>query len=669
MSLNSSKNNFRNHVQATDLLKQGKLEEAESLYKKILQRDSSFINAHNNLGVLYRLQGKLDLAEEQYRKTIQLNPSYFQGYSNLGNVFRLQGKLQEAEASYRTALRLNPDFADAYNSLGATLQLSGNLEEAAQNYEQAIKIHPGNLDAYGNLGGVLLMLGRIDEAEACLRAVEGSDNAPEPLYNLANLLKEKTQLYEAAKLYQRVIEQQATFTDAYNGLLECLRGLCAWQQIEEISAKLRDLTKKEIAQGKRTGQTPFTSIAISHDPITNLAIAKSWSTYIKKRADPEFSFHRGTKAHRKIRIGYVSRDFTDHPVGHIIKTLFKKHDKRKFEVYCFSFGGKRTDRFRQQIEKSVKHFVDITSLGYLDAAKKIRAEEIDILIDLMGHTNANRLEIFAFRPSPIQISYLGFPGSIGADFIDYQIVDKIIVPEGVEKYYAEKLIFMPNCYQVNDQWQQISRKKCTRSDFGIPQDAFVFCGFNRVSKITRELFRSWVNILHAVPGSVLWLQAGDPVAEENIRNEAEKGGIEPKRIFFSKIIPLEQHLKRLPLADLMLDTFPYSGGATTSHALRMGVPVLTLSGKTYISRMSTSLLHAVGMEKELVTRSFEEYESLAIRLARYPKKLQSIRGKLIGNTASSTLFQTTLFAAHLEQAYKKVWEDYKSAKISNTFFV
>ncbi len=652
------------HQKAVALLRKGKLDKAEKLYIELLIEEPSFISAYNNLGIISRMRGNLEKAIEYYRKTIKLNPKYFQGYSNLANVFKMQGKFKEAEKYYREALKIEPRFADACNNLGALLQILGRLEEAAKSYEKAIKIDPKRIDVYGNLGGVLITLGRLKEAEICLRTVESSADLPEPLYNLANLLKEKGEFDEASALYSKVINSKKDYTDAYNGLLECLRELCLWKEADKIASELEALSEKELLLGARPGETPFTAITISDDPVKNLQIAVSWSKHIEKIASPNtagFYFDRLRQTHRKIRIGYISRDFTDHPVGHIIKNMFSKHDRRKFEVYCFSFGGKSEDRFRKKIEKSVKHFVDISSMSYLNAAQRIHAEEIDILVDLMGHTSGNRLEIMAFRPAPIQINYLGFPGSIGADFIDYQIVDRVLVPEGMEKHYMEQLIFMPDCYQINDSEQKISGKNFKRSDFSLPQNAFVLCSFNRLFKITPKVFNTWARILNSVPKSVLWLQSGNPIAEENLKKEAEKRGIDLKRLIFSSMIPLEDHLKRLELADLMLDTYPYSGGATTSHALRRVIPTITFAGKTYLSRMSASLLKSVGLEK-LAVGSLFDYEKIAIDIAKKPQRLKKLKKQLKKNLLKSKIFDTKEFVKNLEFAYQIAWKLYKTGQ-------
>jgi len=643
------------------LLKEGKLEEAEGLYIHLLKLDPTFTPAYNNLGIIYRMQGKYNLAAQYYRKTIELDPKYFQGYGNLGNIFRIQGKFEEAEKYYKKAIAIEPKFADAHNSLGATLQTLGRLEEAAESYEKAIKINPSYTDAYGNLGGVLIELGRMEEAELCLRAIEKTSQSYEPLYNLANLLKEKGEFSEAADLYRKVIKKERNFADAYNGLLNCLKYLCLWQEADEVYTKLQALSEKALLEGQRTGETPFMAITTSDDPVWNLKVALSWGKVIGDvfNKPPGFYFDRKRKTHRKMRIGYLSKDFSDHPVGHLIKSMFAAHDRRKFEIYCFSHAGKSADRFKKKIQKGVKYFIDISSMSVGDAAQRIHAEEIDILVDLMGHTAGNRLGIMAMRPSPVQISYLGFPGSLGADFIDYQIVDRVLIPKGMEKYYKEKLIFMPDCYQVNDSAQKISRKKFKRSDFSLPKKAFVFGSFNRTYKITPSVFGSWMRILKTVPSAVLWLLFENAETEKTLKKEAKKRNVDPKRLIFSKNIPLEQHLKRLPLADLMLDTHVYSGGATTSHSLRMGVPTLTHAGKTYLSRMAAALLTAAGME-ELITHSLTEYEKTAIGIAKNPQKLKTLKRKLQKNLPKSKLFDTKEFVKNLEFIYQLVFRLYKS---------
>ena len=640
--------------QALIHLKAGKLDEAAKLYLSALSLDPNFTKAYNNLGIIYKLQGSLEKAEVNFQKAISLDPSKVPSYSNLANIYRIKGEIKKAEEFCRKAIKLDPGFADAYNNLGALMQVSGKPQEAIKNYRQAIKLAPNFDDAYSNLAGALQSIGRLDEAaRLCIKAVRLDWENPDPYYNLGNILKSKGQFAQAVRMYEKVIELSPDFSDAYDQLIDILRSLCEWKKLKKYRNKLDEIT--------HFGETPFTAIT-SHDlPERNLKIAKLWSLNIKRQNTFQVDKDTWKVKKPKLRIGYVSGDFTDHPVAHLIKGMFAFHDRNKFEIFCYSFGppagGGDKKRYREQIKKNCDKFRDIDKLSFEETAKLIHKDKIDILVDLMGYTDSSRFEIFALRPAPIQVTYLGFPGSTGADFIDYAIVDKVLVQEGEGINYSEKLIFMPDCYQINDSEQKISPKNFKRSDFGLPKDAFVFASFNRVSKITPQMFNSWMKILKAVSGSVLWLPESIQEAKDNLKKEAQKRGVNPKSLIFGKIMKLEEHLKRLQLADLMLDTYPYSGGATTSHALRMGVPVVSLKGATYVSRMSASLLNSVGLN-EFICSSFKEYEKLAVDLATNPKKLHSLRLTLNANKKSSSLYDTSKFVENLETAYQGIWEAY-----------
>lgn len=646
--------------QALVFLKKGELPAAAKLYLRALSLDPNFTKAYNNLGIIYKLQGNLKKAEYYFKKSIRLDPKKIPAYSNLANIYRIKGEIKKAKEFCQQAIKLDPGFADAYNNLGALLQVAGKPKDAIKNYRRAIKLAPGFDDAYCNLAGALQSIGHLDEATAiCIKAVKLDWENPDPYYNLGNILKSKGQFANAARMYEKVLSLSPDFSDAYDQLIDILRSLCEWKKLKKISKKLDQMTDVSLSRNVISGATPFNTLIRSDLPQRNLKIAQLWSENISAadKRQNTFQVDKDTWKVKKLRIGYVSGDFTDHPVAHISKSMFAKHDRKKFEVFCYSFGppigGGDKKGYREQIKKGCDKFRDIDKLSFEEAAKLIYKDKINILVDLMGYTNGNRFEIFAKRPSPIQVSYLGFPGSTGADFIDYNIVDKVLVQEGEEINYSEKLIFMPDCYQVNDSTQKISSKDFKRLDFGLPEKAFVLASFNRVSKITPEMFKTWMNILKAVPKGILWLPETIREAEDNLKKEAQKKGINPKRIIFGKILKLEDHLKRLALADLMLDTHPYSGGATTSHALRMGVPVITLKGATYVSRMSASLLNALGL-KDLTTISFKEYERLAILLAKNPKKLQAIRKSLILNLKPSSLFDTAKFVENLEKAYQKI---------------
>jgi len=642
--------------QALVLLKNGKLDQAANIYKILLSLDPTYVKAYNNLGIICKLQGRLDEAENNFQKALKLDPKRVPVYSNLANIYRIKGEIRKAEEFCRKAIKSDPGFADAYNILGALLQIQGKNKEAVKQYRRAIKLAPNFDDAYNNLAGALQSIGRLDEAtKMCIKAIKLDSENPDPYYNLGNILRDKGEFINAMRMYERVIELSPDFSDAYDQLIDILRSLCEWRKLKKYSRKLDQMIDISLSRNTINGATPFNTLIRSDSPQRNLKIAQLWSINISTSAkNPPFKFSQLNPKKSRLRIGYVSGDFTDHPVAHLIKGMFAFHDRKKFEIYCYSFGKGDKKGIRKQIKKSCDKFRDIDKLSFEDGALQIYKDKINILVDLMGYTNGSRFEIFAKHPAPIQVAYLGFPGSTGAQFIDYAIVDKILVQEGQDLNYSEKLIYMPDCYQINDSEQKIYSKNFKRSDFGLPKKAFVFCSFNKVSKITPEMFKSWMKILTAVPNSVLWLPQSLPQAEDNLR---QFRGSTPNRIIFGKILPLEEHLKRLALADLMLDTYPYSGGATTSHALRMGVPVITLAGKSYLSRMSASLLTAVGLP-ELITENYRDYEALAIKLAKNPKSLGEIKKKLEDNLRTTHLYNTAKFVENLEKAYLKIWEIY-----------
>ncbi|MDO8123229.1 MAG: UDP-N-acetylglucosamine-peptide N-acetylglucosaminyltransferase [Candidatus Hermodarchaeota archaeon] len=354
-------------------------------------------------------------------------------------------------------------------------------------------------------------------------------------------------------------------------------------------------------------------------------------------------------------IGYLSNDFRYHPVAQLMLSLFGLHDRNRFKVVGYSHGIDDGSHYRKRIQQDCDKFVDLRNLGHADAAKRIYEDNIDILVDLNGHTAGSRLEICSCRPAPIQVTYLGFPGTSGAYFFDYIITDRIVTPQDHAPYYTENFVYLPHSYQVNDHTQSISDKEWQRKDFNLPEDGFIFCSFNQPYKIEPVMFSVWMKILTKVPKGVLWLSWGQGTAKTNLRREAEARGVESRRLVFAENMPMNEHLARLRLADLALDTRVYNGGATTSNALWAGVPVITLQGGHFPSRMSSSLLTSIGLP-ELITHTAAEYESLAVRLACDAHELETIRQKLATNRLEKPLFDTPRFVRNLEKAYKEMWK-------------
>jgi protein O-GlcNAc transferase len=368
-----------------------------------------------------------------------------------------------------------------------------------------------------------------------------------------------------------------------------------------------------------------------------------------------FSFNDRKATKRKIVIGYLSRNFLNHPTAHLTLSLFGLHNRSEFEIFTYSYGKDDGSSHRKRIQRDSDKFVELGNLSYADAAKCIYEDQVDILVDLMGYMKGTRLEICAVRPAPIQVRYLGLAGTTGAHFFDYIITDRIVTPEDHASLYSEQFVYMPNSYQINDHSQMISNKTFRKEDFGLPGDSFVFCSFSNAYKVEPVMFNIWMNILRQVPKGVLWLQQEGKTAEKNLRKEAEGRGVNPERIVFTNKLPKQEHLARLSLADLALDTRIVSGAATTSDALWAGVPVITLQGGHFASCMSSSILTSIGLP-ELITHGLEDYEALAVRFAHNPDELREIRQKLNKNRLTKPLFDTPRFARNLEKAYKEMWE-------------
>ena len=442
--------------------------------------------------------------------------------------------------------------------------------------------------------------------------------------------------------------------------LHLARNICDWDKAKRYSARLDRLTKASLRLGRDVGELPFLSIIRKDDPRFNMQVAQARSKVIEKEAmrmgKPEFD-NAVRRADKRIRVGYVSNDWHNHPVAHLIKNMFALHDRKAFEVYGYSYGPDDDNKYARLVKAGCDKYVNIANLNFCDAARVINEDKIDILVDLKGHTRDDRLVIFAFRPVPVQVTYLGFPGTLGADFIDYNVVDKVIVPREVRKFYTEKLVVMPDCYQINDDKQELSTKRFSRLECGLPEGGTVFCCFNKTIKIEPMIFNSWMRILSQVEGSVLWLLRSNGLAEENLKKEAEKRGVDEKRLVFADRIDLPLHLARLRLADIALDTRIYNGGATTSNALRSGVPVVTLEGRSYLARMSSSLLTAAGMV-ETITSSTSEYERVAVWLAKDKIRLPNIKQK--------PLFDSGIWVSNLERGYKMMWERFVAGKLPAT---
>lgn len=615
----------RNMQKAIKYHESGRLREASKFYQKVLRDYPNHAPSLYLLGKIAHQSGKDDAAVDLIRQAIQYesNPIF---YNDLGVSLHRLGKLDEAISSYQKAIELNPRLAATYDCLGTALKDKSELNDSISCYQKAIQLDPSYSQAWFNAGIVLDSLGKTDQSIACYREA----------------LRLKPDLDQASA--NLMFQLQETFD---------------WQELESLCKAVDSSTQKALNNGMKPAEMPLMCLSRYEDCHRDLAIAKSWSSDISARVSAlnvQFSFDNRRSAKRPITIGYLSNDFRNHPVAHLISGLFRLHDRDEFQVFCYSYGQDDKSYYRERIRQECDRFVDLNKVSSVESAKQLFSDQIDILIDLTGHTKDNRLEICALRPAPIQVSYLGFPGSTGADFFDYLITDMIVTPQEQVVCYSENLVYLPHCYLVNDKTQAISDKDWQKADFGLPDDSLVFCSFNHAFKIEPIMFDVWMNILRTIPKSVLWLAATNDTARTNLRNEATARNVESNRLIFAEKLPTkEDHLGRLRLADLALDTRIFNGHTTTSDALWAGVPVITLQGSHFASRVTSSMLAAVGLP-ELITRTLDEYEKLAVRLAGNQGELQIIRKKLERNRLSEPLFDTPRFARNLEKAYKKMWE-------------
>ena len=429
--------------------------------------------------------------------------------------------------------------------------------------------------------------------------------------------------------------------------------ICDWINFDTECAHLISSVKN-----KKANTNPFAFLGISSSSDDQLQCAKSWVA--EKHPASHKSIWRGEHyRHDRIRVAYVSADFHQHATSYLTAGMFENHDKSRFEIAAISIGPDDNSEIRQRLKDSFEHFIDVTTLSDEKIASRIREAEIDILIDLKGFTQDARTNVFAPRPAPIQVNYLGYPGTMGASYIDYVIADQTVVPDECRKFYSEKIAILPNTYQVNDRKRVISDKAFNRSDVGLPSQGFVFCCFNNKYKITPHVFDRWMRILKQVEGSVLWLLEDNASSASNLKKEAVARGVSVERLVFAKRVPLPEHLARHKLADLFLDTLPYNAHTTASDALWAGVPVLTRIGETFAGRVAASLLNAIGLP-ELITTTSEAYEQMAIDLATHPEKLAAIKRKLAENRLTTPLFDTKLFTKHIEAAYTMMYERHQA---------
>ena len=724
-------NNAKAHHNLGVILKdRGQLDEAIEANNKALSLKPDYAEAYNNLGTAFKEQGKLREALEAYNRAVSLEPNYADAFFNMANVLMVQEKFDDAVKTYSKAISIKPDFAKAYCNRANALLAQTHTDDAIESYETAILLKPDYFTAHSNLGICFLKKNQFEKAISCLeKALSLEPNNSEVHYNLGNALKEHGEFHQAINAYRNAIAHKADYAEAFNNMGVTLHAvgeeekainayntaiaidpnyaaahinlgnifqhhehfdkaieayeiaaalqpnnayalaqkihqkcrICDWNGLEEDYLKLLKLDTDD------DPISPFTILTLEDAPDRHFSISQ---LYVNKlfQQYPRKVFAKPHKKTGRIRVAYFSSDFNEHPVSRLMSKVIESHDRNLFEIWGVSLGPSRADLMQKRLLNAFDIFVDVHKMPDAEALDKLRSKAFDIVIDLTGHTEKARTSLFAQRLAPIQINYLGYPGTMGGNFMDYIIADQNLIPEVCQKYYTEKVIYLPHHYQAQDDELEIAVDTPTKASLGLPDKGFVFCAINNTYKITKREFDIWTRLLLNVEGSVLWLLERNKWVKTNLLKEAKDRGVPPEQIVFAKKAPHAKYLAQFRQADLYLDTFNYNAGATASNALWAGLPVLTKQGKGYTARMASSLLKSIGLS-ELATTNETDYEKMALKLANNPDELTFIKNKLATNRKTTPLFNTKLFVDHLESAYLQVFQRYLQGNPPETVIV
>ena len=615
------------YVNAISLFKLNKFQKSLTQFERLLALQPKHIAALNERGSALAEMMQYEAALASVEKALTLDRRYAEAHLNKGNICGKLERYDEAIAAYGTALALRPDLAAAWLGRGNVLRARRSFDKSIAAYDRALALQPDFADAWLGRGNVFYEQRRYNDAFVA--------------YDRALLFKPDLTGAEAARLHAKM-------------------HLCDWSNLDAEYAHLIS----SIRDGNAYAD-PFSFLAIPSSSATQLQCAKR---YVQDQ--PTFSpVWRGeTYSHERIRVAYLSANFREHPVSYLMAGLFEQHDRSRFETTAISFGPDQDSPMRRRVKAAFEHFIDVAAKDDGEISELIRRLEIDILVDLMGFTLQNRFNVLARRPAPIQVNYLGYQGTMGASCIDYILANSTIIAEDQCAFYTERVVWLPDCYLINDDRRAISEHTPSRRECGLPEGGFVFCCFNNSYKITPEVFDVWMRLLRATENSVLWLIETNSGALANLRREAEQRGVASQRLIFATRASVANHLARHRLADLFLDTLPYNAHTTASDALWVGLPVLTSIGATFPGRVAASLLKAIGLD-ELITRSLEEYEALALQLAHDPRYLASLKERLAHNRDTFPLFNTARTTRQIESAYMTMADIWRRGESPRNFSV
>nr|KJB71956.1 hypothetical protein B456_011G150500 [Gossypium raimondii] len=644
-------------------------------YRRAIAFDSGFLEAYNNLGNALKDAGKVDEAMQCYRQCLALQPNHPQALTNLGNIYMEWNMLSAAASCYKATLSVTTGLSAPFNNLAIIYKQQGNLADAISCYNEVLRIDPMAADALVNRGNTYKESGRVNEAiHDYIRAINIRPAMAEAHANLASAYKDSGHVEAAINSYKQALVLRPDFPEATCNLLHTLQCVCDWEDRENKFLEVEGILRRQIKTSVIPSVQPFHAIAYPIDPMLALEISRKYAAHSSVVASryslPPFTYPApfpGENGNRRLRVGYVSSDFGNHPLSHLMGSVFGMHNRENVEVFSYALSPNDGTEWRLRIQSEAEHFIDVSSMSSDMIAKMINEDKIQILVNLNGYTKGARNEIFAMQPAPIQISYMGFPGTTGASYIHYLVTDEFVSPLRFSHIYSEKLVHLPHCYFVNDYKQKNldvldPNGLPKRSDYGLPEDKFLFACFNQLYKMDPDIFTTWCNILKRVPNSALWLLRFPAAGETRLRAYATQQGVQPDQIIFTDVAMKSEHIRRSALADLFLDTPLCNAHTTGTDVLWAGLPMVTLPLEKMATRVAGSLCLATGVGEEMIVSSLKEYEEKAVSLALNRPKLQELSDKLKAARMTCPLFDTARWVRNLERAYFKMWSVYRSGQ-------
>ncbi|KAJ6422697.1 hypothetical protein OIU84_027630 [Salix udensis] len=669
---------------ASTCYERGQVELAILHYKQAIACDQRFLEAYNNLGNALKDVGRVDEALHCYNQCLSLQPSHPQALTNLGNIYMEWNMSAAAASCYMATLAVTTGLSAPFNNLAVIYKQQGNYSDAISCYNEVLRIEPMAADGLVNRGNTYKEIGRVSEAiQDYIHAINIRPTMAEAHANLASAYKDSGHVDAAIKSYRKALLLRPDFPEATCNLLHTLQCVCCWEDREKMFNEVEGIIQRQVSISVLPSVQPFHAIAYPIDPVLALEISRKYAAHCSVIASrfalSPFKYPaplpvKHERQSGRLRVGYVSSDFGNHPLSHLMGSVFGMHNRENVEVFCYALSPNDGTEWRHRTQFEAEHFIDVSAMSSDMIAKLINEDKIQILINLNGYTKGARNEIFAMQPAPIQVSYMGFPGTTGATYIDYLVTDEFVSPTRFSHIYSEKLVHLPHCYFVNDYKQKnldvldptLQHK---RSDYGLPEDKFIFACFNQLYKMDPEIFNTWCNILKRVPNSALWLLRFPAAGEMRLRAYAVAQGVHPDQIIFTDVAMKQEHIRRSALADLFLDTPLCNAHTTGTDILWAGLPMVTRPLEKMATRVAGSLCLATGLGDEMIVSSMKEYEEKAVSLALNRPKLQSLTNRLKAVRLTCPLFDTERWVRNLERAYFKMWNIHCSGQQPHHFKV